>query len=127
MDRIRDLGWQGVVGNTDEMLFAPESLTGVCESIAPAATPFRRDRGDGGGDARSAREKIGWRGCARLPRVQIHGPHGAGARQSRKSLARSRMPEASDAELESVYSPLGQPIAIYAHIHRSLHSESFRE
>lgn len=28
-------------------------------------------------------------------------------------------PEASDAELESIYSPLGQPIAVYAHIHRS--------
>src|SRR5579863_535003 len=27
IDRIRDLGWQGVVGNTDEMLFRPESLT----------------------------------------------------------------------------------------------------
>src|SRR5437016_14508321 len=27
VDRIRDLGWQGVVGNTDEMLFRPESLT----------------------------------------------------------------------------------------------------
>ena len=27
VDRIRDLGWQGVVGNTDEMLFNPESLT----------------------------------------------------------------------------------------------------
>src|ERR1700689_5048109 len=27
VDQIRDLGWQGVVGNTDEMLFAPESLT----------------------------------------------------------------------------------------------------
>src|SRR5882762_9457721 len=26
VDRIRDLGWQGVVGNTDEMLFRPESL-----------------------------------------------------------------------------------------------------
>jgi predicted phosphodiesterase len=26
IDRIRDLGWQGVVGNTDEMLFRPESL-----------------------------------------------------------------------------------------------------
>src|SRR6267378_6143123 len=26
VDRIRDLGWQGVVGNTDEMLFMPESL-----------------------------------------------------------------------------------------------------
>jgi predicted phosphodiesterase len=28
------------------------------------------------------------------------------------------MPEASDAEMESVYSPLGRPVAIYAHIHR---------
>src|ERR1700751_2297429 len=26
VDRIRDLGWQGVVGNTDEMLATPESL-----------------------------------------------------------------------------------------------------
>jgi diadenosine tetraphosphatase ApaH/serine/threonine PP2A family protein phosphatase len=26
---------------------------------------------------------------------------------------------ASDAELESVYAPLGQPIAVYGHIHRS--------
>jgi 3',5'-cyclic AMP phosphodiesterase CpdA len=26
VDRIRELGWAGVVGNTDEMLFAPESL-----------------------------------------------------------------------------------------------------
>src|SRR5271169_2199702 len=26
VDRIRDLGWQGVVGNTDEMLSTPESL-----------------------------------------------------------------------------------------------------
>ena len=27
VDRIRDLGWPGVLGNTDEMLFDPESLT----------------------------------------------------------------------------------------------------
>jgi predicted phosphodiesterase len=26
VDRIRDLGWQGVVGNTDEMLTTPDSL-----------------------------------------------------------------------------------------------------
>jgi len=26
LDRIRDLGWPGVAGNTDEMLFDPESL-----------------------------------------------------------------------------------------------------
>src|SRR5271157_6151549 len=34
--RIRDLGWQGVVGNTDEMLFRPESLEEFArESSAP--------------------------------------------------------------------------------------------
>lgn len=26
VDQVRDLGWPGVVGNTDEMLFRPESL-----------------------------------------------------------------------------------------------------
>ena len=26
IDCIRDLGWEGVLGNTDEMLFRPESL-----------------------------------------------------------------------------------------------------
>src|SRR5580704_14540506 len=26
VDRIRELGWPGVLGNTDEMLFLPESL-----------------------------------------------------------------------------------------------------
>jgi hypothetical protein len=38
---------------------------------------------------------------------------------SPESPWRAPAPEASDAELESVYSPLGQPIAAYAHIHRS--------
>ena len=28
-------------------------------------------------------------------------------------------PEASDAELQSVYAPLGQPIAVYGHIYRA--------
>src|ERR1700722_2476943 len=27
VDRIRDLGWEGVLGNVDEMLFRPEALT----------------------------------------------------------------------------------------------------
>src|ERR1700726_2136232 len=29
IDRIRDLGWPGVCGNTDEMLWGPENLTKV--------------------------------------------------------------------------------------------------
>jgi diadenosine tetraphosphatase ApaH/serine/threonine PP2A family protein phosphatase len=36
---------------------------------------------------------------------------------SPESCWRSPGPEASDAELESVYGSLGQPIAVYGHIH----------
>src|SRR5271165_5859254 len=38
---------------------------------------------------------------------------------SPETLWRAPTPEATDTELESVYGPLGQPIAVYAHIHRS--------
>jgi hypothetical protein len=38
---------------------------------------------------------------------------------SPESVWRAPAPEASDAELEAVYAPLGQPVAIYGHIHRS--------
>jgi predicted phosphodiesterase len=37
---------------------------------------------------------------------------------SPESAWRAPTPEASDADLESVYGPLRQPIAIYGHIHR---------
>src|SRR2546430_472448 len=39
VDRIRDLGWQGVVGNTDEMLFMPNSLR-TLRSKRPSSNPF---------------------------------------------------------------------------------------
>ena len=61
-------------------------------------------------------ERLAW--LRALPRVQIHGPM-ALVHASPESLWRAPAPEASDAELESVYGPLGRPIAIYAHIHRS--------
>ncbi|PYT16371.1 MAG: metallophosphoesterase, partial [Acidobacteria bacterium] len=38
VDRIRDLGWQGVLGNTDEMHSRPESLDEFAsQSTAPPA------------------------------------------------------------------------------------------
>ena len=54
VDRIRDLGWQGVMGNTDEMLFSPESLTEFARQSSKAGSTLRRDRGDGSGDPRRA-------------------------------------------------------------------------
>jgi predicted phosphodiesterase len=117
VDRIRDLGWAGVAGNTDEMLFRPESLTEFASqspklqplfaAIAQMAAATRELLGEG---------RLAWlRG---LPRVQMHGPM-ALVHASPESLWRAPAPEASDVELESVYAPLGRPIAVYAHIHRS--------
>jgi predicted phosphodiesterase len=42
VDRIRALGWQGVVGNTDEMLWAPDSLATFLKQapIFSRSSPF---------------------------------------------------------------------------------------
>jgi predicted phosphodiesterase len=117
VDRIRDLGWQGVVGNTDEMLFNPGSLTEFAKQT-PAMQPLLAAIQEMADATREAlgEERIAWlRG---LPRVRIHGSM-ALVHASPESTWRSPGADASDLELESVYSPLGQPIAIYAHIHHS--------
>jgi predicted phosphodiesterase len=117
VDRVRDLGWPGVVGNTDELLFRPESLTEFA-SGAPQLKPLWdaiQKMAAWASDA-LGEERLAW--LSSLPRMQVHGPM-ALVHASPESLWRSPGPEASDAELESVYSPLGQPIAIYGHIHRS--------
>jgi predicted phosphodiesterase len=116
VDRMRDLGWQGVAGNTDEMLWRPESLRefaskrpslqplfAVIEEMATATC------------AALGEERLAW--LRALPRVQMQGPM-ALVHASPESLWLAPAPEASDAELESVYAPLGRPVAVYGHIHR---------
>ncbi len=111
VDQVRDLGWQGVVGNTDETLreFAKQSpkLQPLFAAIGEMAAATVEALGE---------ERIGWlRG---LPPVQIHGSM-ALVHAGPGDLWRAPGPEASDAELESVYGPLGKPVAVYGHIHRS--------
>jgi predicted phosphodiesterase len=117
VDRIRELKWQGVVGNTDEMLFNPESLTEFAKQT-PAMQPLLaaiQEMAEATCEA-LGEERLAWlRG---LPRAQFHGPM-ALVHASPESTWRSPGHEASDAALESVYSPLGHPIAVYGHIHRS--------
>ena len=117
VDQVRDLGWQGVVGNTDEMLFLPESLEEFAkQSLAPPALwDAVREMAAATREA-LGEERIAW--LRELPRRQIHGPM-ALVHASPESTWRAPAPEASDAELESVYAPLGRPVAIYGHIHRS--------
>src|SRR5258708_2268729 len=116
VDRIRDLGWQGVIGNTDEMLVAPESLEEFASqsSAPPSLWAAIREMAAATREA-LGEERLTW--LRALPRAQIHDPM-ALVHASPESRWRAPAPEASDAELESIYSPLGQRIAVYAHIHR---------
>jgi putative phosphoesterase len=117
VDQVRDLGWQGVVGNVDEMLYQPEALREFAKQSPKLETLFAAI-----GEMAAAtvealgEERIDWlRG---LPREQTHGSM-ALVHASPGDPWRSPGPEASDAELEKVYGTLGKPLAVYGHIHRS--------
>jgi predicted phosphodiesterase len=98
VDRIRDLGWPGVLGNTDEILFRPESLPhfpnqSLVTAIQEMAAFTREALGD---------ERLSWlRG---LPLLQVHGSV-ALVHASPESCWRSPANTASDEELETVYKP----------------------
>src|SRR5205823_6466805 len=73
VDQIRDLGWEGVVGNTDEMLFKPESLTDFAKQspglqalfavIEEMAAATREVLGE---------ERLTW--LSGVPHIQVHSP-----------------------------------------------------
>ena len=116
VDRVRDLGWQGVFGNSDEAIARPETLEEVARQSPPPAslwdavremTEFTREA--------LGEERIAWLGA--LPSVVIHPPV-AVVHASPASAWRSPTVGASREELESTYSPLGQVIAVYGHIHQ---------
>lgn len=116
VDQIRDLGWPGVVGNTDEMLSTPESLQEFAKQ-SPKLQPLFAAIEE---MAVVTRERLGTERLAwlrALPRVQLHGPM-ALVHASPESPWRSPLPEASDADLESVYGPLAKQVAVYGHVHR---------
>ena len=117
VDRIRDLGWPGVVGNTDEMLFRPESLAEFAQR-APKLAPLLAAIEEMGAAARQAlgAERIEW--LRALPAVQVHGPV-ALVHASPGDLWRAPVLHAAEAELEAVYAPLGRPVAVHGHIHQS--------
>ena len=96
VDQIRDLGWPGVVGNTDEMLFRPESLTEFA-SQSPKLQPLFAVIEEMAAATREAlgEKRLAWlRG---LPRMQIHGPM-ALVHASPETAWRAPAPEAGDAE-----------------------------
>jgi predicted phosphodiesterase len=115
VDLVRDVGWRGVFGNTDEAIAKPETLEEFAKaSTAPPSlwdavremAAFTREA--------LGEERIAWLGA--LPRLVIHPPL-ALVHASPESAWRSPLADATKAELESTYLPLEQPLAVYGHIH----------
>jgi putative phosphoesterase len=118
VDRIRELGWPGVLGNTDEFLFAPEALRRFADQSPPHYQPLFAAIGEMAEVTRAelGEERRAW--LSSLPRVQIS--EGMALVHAKPGdLWRAPAPEAGDKELESAYQPLDRPVAVYAHIHRS--------
>ena len=118
VDRIRELGWSGVMGNTDEMLVLPESLEAfAAQSVAPAAIWNAIREIAVATRSLLGEERLTWLGG--LPRTIIHEEF-ALIHASPESCWRAPFPQATDAELEATYGSLERPIVVFAHTHQPM-------
>ena len=117
VDRVRELGWPGIVGNTDELLWRPE-VQAEEEERAPALrellallfgeyAPATRER--------LGEERIAW--LRELP-AELREDDAALVHASPGDLWRAPMPGAADEELAGTYEEYGAPLAVYGHIHQ---------
>jgi putative phosphoesterase len=115
IDHIRSLGWPGVGGNTDEMLWAPQRLEEFA-AAHPKLSPILVRVQDTIAPTLSAlgTERLRW--LEALPALYSHESFGL-VHASPNDLWRAPMPNASDDELRNTYAPLGAPIVVYGHIH----------
>ena len=117
IDRVRELGWPGVVGNTDELLWRPEQQAAQ-ESKAPKLRPLLRALFEEHAPATReliGDERIAWlrslpQELARDELLLVHASPG--------DLWRAPMLDADDATLEATYGGRGAALVAYGHIHR---------
>jgi putative phosphoesterase len=117
VDRIRELGWRGVLGNTDELLWRGDEQPRQ-EALAPKLREQLRLMFQDYGPATRellGEERIAWlRALPLEARVDdlavVHAAPG--------DLWRAPMPTVEDGELALAYRPLEAATAVYGHIHR---------
>lgn len=116
VDQIRGLGWPGVRGNTDEMLWVPEKLPQLAvryPKLAPVCHAFWEMIP--ATQAALGKDRLGW--LETLPReYSVQGITVIHA--SPDNLWRAPLDKADDKELESTYTVLGSSVVVYGHIHR---------
>jgi putative phosphoesterase len=107
LDRVRELGWPGVLGNTEEALWA------LPDSLPPAARDAFRRRAAATAELIGP-ERLDW--LRRLPMEYRWGP--IAVTHAVPGDVWALVPDdASDARLGEVYGVLQAPIAVYGHIH----------
>jgi putative phosphoesterase len=115
VDRIRQLGWEGVCGNTDEMLWNPGALREFA-----AKAPAMKKLFDMTEQMRLVtcewlgEERIEW--LKTVPMTERRGQM-ALVHASPKDMWRGPGRDATDAELQQTFGPLNAPMAVYGHIH----------
>jgi len=116
IDQVRSLGWPGVRGNTDEMLWAPESLTKFA-ATAPKLSPLVAILQEMIPPTLASIGEKRLRWLEELP--FLYSQEGFSlVHASPNDLWRAPMPNASNEELQSNYAALRAQIAVYGHIHR---------
>lgn len=117
IDEVHALGWPGVLGNTDEMLWTQERLTEIATAHPKLASLLGRLREMVAPMcARIGDERLRW--LKTLPAVHVRDGF-AVVHASPKDLWRAPMANATDEEVQKTYAELGAPIVIYGHIHVS--------
>jgi hypothetical protein len=117
VDLVRELGWQGVVGNTDEVLWRPE-IRAELEARMPKLEPLLRLVFDEYAPATRellGEERIAW--LRELPAERREGDL-ALLHAGPGDLWRAPLPESSDEELVETYGRLRAATVVYGHIHR---------
>jgi putative phosphoesterase len=109
VDRVRELGWPGIVGNTDRAIWELESVPGAAYEVFASLAPATR--------ARLGEDDVGW--LESLPLEWRDDAEGvAVVHAAPGDLWKNVRADSPDRELENVFGVLGTPLAVYGHIHR---------
>lgn len=115
IDHIRDLGWQGVVGNGDQMLCRSESLEEFAAQSAAPPEMWRCVREMAAATrTMTGSERLSW--LEKLP-MAISRPELALVHATPQSCWKAAPTNASDEELCQVYGELQRKIVVLGHVH----------
>jgi putative phosphoesterase len=115
IDQVRLLGWRGVCGNTDEMLWAPERLSEFATAQPKLANILAMVQATIAPTVASiGEERLRW--LQSLPSLYSHEVFTL-VHASPGDLWRAPLPNASDDELGNTYNSLEARVAVYGHIH----------